>query len=499
MDPYTTFFLHIFEYLLPITYLITGVASPILFPLDGKRADVVMLSSLSVSSALFLYAFFTYLALGTPSIHIPLVKMGRVELFGLMVDPISMLTCFVVWTAGLAFMIYSVEYISPRNREHPVEKGKGRFYGWMMLFIAVTAAFILSSTLLQLLMFFELMSLACWGVVSYYREPESYRAAVKAFVTTHVGALSGLFIALALCFLNTGNLSLYALHSLRPGTKLAIFVTLLAAAVTKSAQFPTYSWLPDAMVAPTPASAFLHGAAMVEMGVYLLARGIQFLSPLPSGSAYLLLAIVCITLLITAFMYIPQTDAKRLLAYSTIAESATMYAALVPACLGISAGVYIAIFILALHAYIKGLAFLTTGIFSYYIGDKTIQRVKGLLRANGFVAMCWIVSLLGLAGVPPMPLFFGKLILFSLLSRATCLSPIMTALIVVLAIDVISFGIVALRWIHETVLSPPSKESSVYSFTLHPAFEISMVMLLAMLLLIPYISYASMPAIHAWW
>ncbi len=483
----------VFTYLLILTFVVPGIASPILFSLEGRRADVAMLTPLLFSTSLFLYVFSVYVGFGHSSIHIPLIKVGRTEFFGLLLDPISMLTCFVVWTAGLAFMIYSIEYISPRNREHPVEKGKGRFYGWMMLFIAATAAFILSSTLLQLLMFFELMSLACWGVVSYYEEPQSRRAAIKAFVTTHAGALSGLFIALALCFLSTGSFSLYALHDLNPALKLTVFVTLLVAAITKSAQFPTYSWLPDAMVAPTPASAFLHGAAMVEMGVYLLARGIQFLTPLPISAFYLLLSVVCITLLITAFMYIPQVDSKRLLAYSTIAESATMYAALVPACLGIKMGLYLAIFILALHAYVKGLAFLTSGLFSYYIGDKTIRSVKNLLKANGFVAMCWIVALLGLAGVPPMPLFFGKLMLFSLLGKAVSVNPLTVAIIVVLAMDIVSFGIVALRWIHETVLP---NSNPVERFVLHPAFEISMVMLLVLLLLIPYIS---MPVIHVRW
>ena len=475
----------VFSYTVTFPFIIVAIAAVALFNLDGKSADAFMLSSLSLSLAIFLYSFIEYIASGLKTLHIVLLRSGEIELFGLIVDPISMLIGFVVWTAGFAFMLYSVAYMTPENREHPVERGKGRFYGWMMLFIAATVAFVFSSTLLQLLIFFELMTLSCWGVIAYYGEPQCYRAALKAFITTHLGALLGLFIAIAVCFGTIGSVSLYDLKNLPSNIKLIVFLALLASAITKSSQFPTYSWLPDAMVAPTPATAFLHGAAMIEMGVYLLARGIQFLLPLPIEAYYVLLTVVSLTLIVTALMYVVQRDSKRLLAYSTIAESASMYAALVAACLGIIRGIYVSMYILALHAYVKGLGFLTTGIFSYYMGGKTIDVVRGLLRANGFTAFCWVVSLFGLAGLPPMPLFFAKLMLFTVLIEALLKNPYTLALILALLADLISFGIVAARWIHATVIP---REAEVPQFRLNYIFTASLSLLLILLFIIPYIS-----------
>ncbi len=478
-----------------ISFLVPALFALPLFLLDGRRADVFMLLGMGLTLTSSLYAFALFLTEGMPTKHVVLIKANGVEYFGLIIDRISMIVTFVVATAGFAFLLYSVEYMSPRNREHPVERGKGRFYAWMLLFVAATLAFVLSSTLIEMLMFFELMSLSCWGVVSFYYTPEARRAALKAFVTTHVGALLGLFVATAICLNSVGDLSLEALTKLEPSEKLIVFAALLVAAITKSAQFPTYSWLPDAMVAPTPASAFLHGAAMIEMGVYLLARGVQFLQPLPMEAANALLAVVCLSLVLTALMYPLQRDAKRLLAYSTIAESATMYAALVPACLGIVDGIYVSIYILALHAYVKGLGFLTTGLFSYYFGEKTIDHVRGLLRKSPFTAFCWIVSLFGLAGLPPMPLFFGKLALFAILAKALANSSTIAILIVVLLIDVASFGITALRWIHENLLSEPSDGAKI---SLHPIFVSSLSLLLALLFAAPFIATPLVGVVVGW-
>jgi len=474
-----------------LSFIIPLISSILLFLLDGKRADLFMLSTLSLSVVLNVIATVIYVASGMPTIHTVIASTRTLgEILGLLIDPMSMCIGFVVATAGYAFMLYSVKYMTPENIEHPVYRGKGRFHGWMMLFIGATLAFIYSSTLLQLLMFFELMSLSCWGVVTYYLTPECRRAGLKAFITTHTGALLGLFTAISFCIAKSISTSLYSLNALSLNEKLVIFTSILIAALAKSAQFPFYSWLPDAMVAPTPATAFLHGAAMVEMGVYLLARAIQFMQPLPIGACIALSVFVSLTLLLTAYLFIPQKDAKRLLAYSTIAESGIMYAGLIPATLGITLGLRASMYLLFTHAYVKGLAFLAAGLFSFYLGTVKMPSIRGLIRGSKFTAFTWIFALLGLAGVPPMPTFFGKLWVVMSLAKAGLKQEFTWIPLIAVIICSSVFFIVSLRWIHNMVLTESTSLESKTKYTPSIIFSASMVMLIIFALVSPFIGYA---------
>ncbi len=436
------------------TFIIPFLSGLLLFLLDGRVADAVMLPSSAATSLLqAIITLNAYLA-GLKAEHITLVKSPSLgEIFGFIVDPLSVSVGFVVATAGFAFMLYSVKYMSPENKLHPIRRGKGRFYGWMMIFIGTTLAFIYSSTLIQLLMFFEIMSISCWGVVSYYMKPESIRASYKALITTHLGALVGLFTAITYCIGSGISTSLYSLSHLPSNAKLVIYVAVMVAALAKSAQFPFYSWLPDAMVAPTPASAFLHGAAMVEMGVVLLARVIQFMQPLPGVTGLILAVFVTLTFFIVSYLLLPQRDAKRLLAYSTIAESASMYAGLVVASAGYVIGLRAAIFLLLVHAYVKGLAFLTTGLYSHYLGTLDMRRIRGLKSMSKFTAFSWAFSLLGLAAVPPMPVFFGEVFIVMSLLTALMTHPYALYPLLGLFTYVIVFFMVALRWLHSMLLT----------------------------------------------
>ncbi len=464
------------------TFMIPFVSGLLLFLLDGRVADIVMLSSSGATSALqALITLEAYLT-GYRAEHITLLKSTQLgEVFGFIIDPLSVSVGFVVATAGFAFMLYSVKYMTPENKQHPVHKGKGRFYGWMMIFIGTTLAFLYSSTLIQLLMFFELMSISCWGVVSYYMEPESIRASYKALITTHLGALIGLFTAISYCIGSGISTSLYSLSHLPSDAKLVIYVAVMIAALAKSAQFPFYSWLPDAMVAPTPASAFLHGAAMVEMGVVLLARVIQFMQPLPSVAGLILAVFVTLTFFTVSYMLLPQRDAKRLLAYSTIAESASMYAGLVAASAGYVIGLRAAIFLLLVHAYVKGLAFLTAGLYSHYLGTLDMGRIKGLMSRSKFTAFSWAFSLLGLAAVPPMPVFFGEVFIVLSLLTALVTHPYALYPLLGLFTYVIVFFMVALKWLHSMLLT----EAEGGRFRLSWVFVASMLILIVLALASP--------------
>jgi len=478
------------------SYLILLVFAPILFLLDGRKADAVMFTLTTASVLLYLYASLNYLSIGMPTLHIALSGLViRNGILDIIVDPMSVCVGFVVVTAGYAFLLYSIEYISHRNLEYPVNRGKGRFYGWMMLFMGSTLAFLFSSTLILMLMFFELMSLSCWGLVSYYLTPKAHKAALKALITTHIGSLLGFFTAISYCVARGVQPSLYSLKTLDPNSRLILFAAILIASLAKSAQFPFYSWLPDAMVAPTPASAFLHGAAMIEMGVYLTARMIQFMQPLPPEATALLTIFVSITLFLTAYLFIAQKDAKKLLAYSTIAETGIMYAGLITATLGIPLGLQASIYLLFTHAYVKGLAFLTAGLFSYYLGTVNMAKIRGLLEKSKFIAFSWILALVGLAGVPPMPIFFGKLwIIISLIDAMTKLSYIMISLLAVVVCS-ISFFIISLYWIHSIILEPEKLEDGTNIY-ISSILLIPMLILIALAFIAPFLAYIFLDHIH---
>uniref|UniRef100_UPI00262FE2D0 proton-conducting transporter transmembrane domain-containing protein n=1 Tax=Thermococcus sp. TaxID=35749 RepID=UPI00262FE2D0 len=260
----------------------------VLFKLDERKADALMLSSFALAMLFQLWVAILYLLnhFGETLHRVYLRSTQFGEAYGIIIDPMSVLIGTVVAVAGFIFMFYGMEYMSERNIGHPGGKGRGLFYAWMALFEGATLGFIYSSTFLALLIFFELMGLACWGVVSYYHTPAGRRAGFKAFIIPNIGAMIGFYTAVYIGLTQLHDLSLFSLSKVSPNIKPWLFIALLFAGYTKSAQFPTYSWIPDAMEAPTPASAFLHGAAMVEMGVYLVARVLQFIGPLPTWVFY---------------------------------------------------------------------------------------------------------------------------------------------------------------------------------------------------------------------
>ncbi len=469
-----------------LTFAVPILGGLMLFKLDEKPADFLMLTSFGSAMLFQLWTAYVYVAgrFGE-TVHLTYLRSTQFgEAYGLIIDPMSVLIGTVVAVAGFIFMFYGVEYMSERNVGHPGGKGRGLFYAWMTLFEGATLGFIYSSTFLGLLIFFELMGLACWGVVSYYNTPAARRAGFKAFIIPNVGAMIGFYTALGVGFTQLHDLSLFSLSRLSPSVKPWLFIVLLFAGYTKSAQFPTYSWIPDAMEAPTPASAFLHGAAMVEMGVYLVARVLQFIGPLPTWVFYFMAAMVSVTLLIPMLNYPLQVDAKRLLAYSTVAEAGIMFSGLTFASLGLDVGIRAAMFQLTTHAFIKGLGFLTAGTFTYSLGTLDLRRISGLkevLPVNGF---SWSVALLGLAGLPPMGIAFSKAELLMSL-RALHVTPVAWIPVILVLLDSVVFLWVGLKWIGRNVFGRPSAARA----ETHWIINASLIALVILTLISAYLAY----------
>ncbi len=209
------------------------------------------------------------------AVTLTLVNVGDVALFGLVIDRVSTLILFVVVFLGLLVTIYSTGYLTDKNREHP-HNGTNRYYAFLLVFIGAMAGLVLSSTLLGQLLFFEITGGCSWALINYYQSDKAQRSALKALLITHIGSL-GLYLAAATLFLQTGTCVLSAMSELHGDARYLVYGGILFAAWGKSAQLPMQAWLPDAMEAPTPISAYLHAASKVKVGRLALEGSIAYI------------------------------------------------------------------------------------------------------------------------------------------------------------------------------------------------------------------------------
>jgi hydrogenase-4 component D len=275
------------------------------------------------------------------------------------------------------------------------------------MFIGSMAGVVYSSTMIGLLVFFELTGVCSWGLIGYYDNPKARKAALKAILTTQVASL-GLYIATVAFVGYSGTFQLSALASLADNYKVIIFIGVLIAAWGKSAQLPFHFWLPDAMVAPTPISAYLHAASMVKVGVYILARCLLSAGKVPEVIGIIGAVMAILTMLYGFFMYFPQKDMKRLLAYSTITQLSYIFLGLAMSVFSNPMAYNGAVAHIFNHAFAKGLFFLVAGALSYTAGTKMLPSLKGIIRKMPLVGVCFAVATLAVAGVPPFNCFFSK-------------------------------------------------------------------------------------------
>ncbi|HEY6074883.1 MAG TPA: proton-conducting transporter membrane subunit, partial [Anaerolineales bacterium] len=252
--------------------------------------------------------------IGKTSTSVDLLSLGNLVVFGITLDKLSALIGLAVILVGFLIVMYSTGYLSEQNREHAEHEIKRRYYFFLLAFIGSMAGLVYSSTMLGMLAFFELTGVCSWGLIGYYEDEKARKSAMKAILTTQVASL-GLYLATAVFFGASGGFKLDALAGMTDNTKTLIFAGILIAAWGKSAQLLFHFWLPDAMVAPTPISAYLHAASMVKVGVYIFARGLVSAGSVPPVIGTIGAVMAVITMLYGFLMYFPQKDLKRLLAY----------------------------------------------------------------------------------------------------------------------------------------------------------------------------------------
>ena len=332
---------------------------------------------------------------------------GKEALFGIRIDGLSSLMLLVITVGGFLIILYSARYVSSGNREHPSDEGQGRYYFFMLLFVASMIGLAISPNFFQLFIFWELTTLCSWGLIAFYRNDDALRSAYKALLITHA---MGLFLeaGIILIYIQTGSFAFSAINILTPGAKTLAVVFLTIAALAKAAQFPFFTWLPTAMAAPTPASAYLHAAAMVKAGVYLVARILISTEMFPANVAFVLSGFAIVTMLTSVFLYFFQDDLKRLLAYSTIANLGYMFLGLSLGALGSGLALRGGLLHLVGHSFTKSLLFLAVGAISYGTGIRKISALSGLGKRMPLTGLAFVLGALAISGVPPFNMFWSK-------------------------------------------------------------------------------------------
>jgi len=322
-------------------------------------------------------------------------------------DGLGLLFALLILGIGLLIVIYARYYLSERDC-------MGRFYAYLLLFMGAMLGIVVSENIIQLLIFWELTSLSSFLLISYWQERSDARNGARmALAVTGAGGLAmlGGFVLLGEI---VGSYELSVI--LKSGEvirdhphHLAVLILILLGAFTKSAQFPFHFWLPNAMAAPTPVSAYLHSATMVKAGVFLLARFFPALSQTPEWS-WLVGGAGLITLLVGAVFALFKHDLKGLLAYSTIS-----HLGLITLLFGIGTplAAVAGVFHIINHAIFKASLFMAAGIIDHEAGSRDMRQLNGMWKYMPHTALLAMVAAGAMAGVPLLNGFLSKEMFFA--------------------------------------------------------------------------------------
>ena len=321
---------------------------------------------------------------------------------GFHVDALTACLLIVVTTIGMLVHLYSVGYMAHDN-------ATWRFFAYLNLFMFSMLVLVLADNWLLVFAGWELVGLSSYSLIGFwYQKRSAALAAKKAFIVNRVGDV-GFALGIMAIFVNTGTLNiaeslekLIAPDATNVIPVVVVALLVFAGAMGKSAQFPLHVWLPDAMEGPTPVSALIHAATMVNAGVYLVARA----NPLFAHAQEAMVVVAAIgifTAILAASIALTQTDIKRVLAYSTLSQLGYMFAAL-----GIGAWVA-AIFHLMAHGFFKGLLFLGSGSVIHAVdGEQDMNRMGGLWRKIPITHATMLIGTLAISGIPLFAGFFSK-------------------------------------------------------------------------------------------
>lgn len=376
-------------------------------PTPARRAAAVLAGAVALAVfALVLAATPAVLAGELPRWSVAWLPALGLDL-GFRMDGLAWLFALLISGVGALVVLYAAWYL---DKADPAP----RFFMFLLLFMGAMLGVVLADNLLLLVLFWELTSLSSFLLIGYWHPRDDARAGARMALTiTGLGGLCLLAGALLLGHI-VGSFKLDVvlaageLIRAHPLYQTALVLVLLGA-FTKSAQFPFHFWLPHAMAAPTPVSAYLHSATMVKCGVFLLAR----LHPALAGSEswfWMVSGVGLCTLLLGAYVAIFQHDLKGLLAYSTIS-----HLGLITLLLGLNEplAVVAAVFHIINHAIFKAGLFMSAGIIDHECGTRDMRRINGLMRVMPFTATLGMTAAAAMAGVPLLNGFLSKEMFFA--------------------------------------------------------------------------------------
>jgi NADH:ubiquinone oxidoreductase subunit 5 (subunit L)/multisubunit Na+/H+ antiporter MnhA subunit len=414
--------------LLPLGLIVLGSVVAALFGLPALN------SRLSITRLSWLLAFFPLAAFGLLALMVPGLNDGevyswRVEWIpslgvslGLYIDSLAALFGLIITLIGVLVIVYGGYYFKG-------DPSAWRFQAYMLLFMASMLGLVLAGDVLTLFIFWEGTSMVSFLLIAYKtKEAAARQGAFRALFITGGGGIALLAGLLVVSFVaGTTDLAtiLTSGEVLRNSPLYLVMLGLVSfGAFTKSAQFPAHIWLPGAMSAPTPASAYLHSATMVKAGIYLMAR----MNPALGGTEswfWLLTLAGLTTMLAGAYLGLKQNDLKALLAYSTVSQLGVLMMLIG---LNIDEAYKALIIGIVAHALYKSALFLVAGIVDHETGSRDIRHLGGLRRVMPYTFVVATVAALSMAGLPPLFGFLAKETLLAAAIHPT-LPPVIGALL----------------------------------------------------------------------
>ena len=367
-----------------------------LLPLAGrvsaKLRNTLAFLFVCIPMALLIAMLPASLSATPPMVHIAL-PLGFS--FGFLADGLAVFMALVSSFLGLIIIVYSYGYVSHAENQN-------EYYLMVVMFIGAMMGITLSTDLIFLYGFWEISAVCCWRLIGFFRDSEYVRRANKAFLITGIGAL--IMLGGFLCvYQQYGTTDLLALK----GKDIASFavILILFGILSKSATLPLHSWIADAGVAPTPATALLHAAVLVKIGVYVFTRLFVVNFTLADVWNTAMPVIAAVSAMLSAGAALVENDIKRIIAYSTVSQIGFIL-------LGLSVGGELAlaggIMYIMMHAISKAGLFLCAGIVEHSCHTKDIRQLGGLAKTMPLTAASFILCAFSVMGVPPFGGFFSK-------------------------------------------------------------------------------------------
>jgi NADH-quinone oxidoreductase subunit L len=384
------------HWLLPLTVFLPWLGAGAV--LAAGRARRLAIGIAIVCAAADAVLSILLIPLASDRIGFSLVIGGAFGELSLLPDGFGVYLAAIAAVIGGLAVVFSVDYMRG-------EEGQNRYYALVLFFIGAMVGLVLSANLLMVVVFWEITALCSWALISFHNDdPKAVAGGIKALIVTGLGGVGLLAGSLAI-YAQVGTFDIPTFMARANGFPPRLLAWIgfgfLAAAAAKSAQFPFQTWLPDAMEAPTPISALIHAATMVNAGVYLLARFSPAFADVP-GWSLSVVSVGAVSALIAGTMAAVSNDLKRVLAWSTVSQLGFMVYA-------IGAGaVFQSQFHLLSHSVFKALLFLAAGAVVHTVGTRDMRNMGGLSRKMPLTCAVFVIGALALAGIPPVNGFWSK-------------------------------------------------------------------------------------------